>query len=224
MTLDGAGNVSLTTPTPNGGDQTVITTLPVRGEPPQVRMLTSTGNNGLEDGSLSNVVEARDCTLYIETISTGGSGPSWIMRVKPGRANVAPGTPLPLPLSEQVSTVDPFNNVFVLQNRLWYTNPALGDGSCTEDYGVDAVQKFTSSGSTPASVLVTGLNIPAGGIAVAATGVIYAAVVLSRSANPFTTTIAPQLARINPADGTPVVIASGHLKMPVAEDVNWYVN
>lgn len=80
------------------------------------------------------------------------------------------------------------------------------------------MQKHTSSGSGPVNTAVTGVDLPVGGISVASSGAIYAAVLISRSAGFSNNTAKPQMLRINPTGGVPVVLANGHFSMPVAEN------
>ena len=68
------------------------------------------------------------------------------------------------------------------------------------------------------------MDLPVGGISVASSGTIYAAVLISRSAGPGNTTAVPRMLRIPAGGGAAVVLAKGHFSMPVAENFLWHVS
>lgn len=227
LTVDGVGNASLTGPNPVDYQQnyteTVITTYPVRGGKPTTRILTTdySPTNTYFNGP-SDVVEARDGTIYLETSESGGSGATDVYRVPPGPAGPATAYQAMPRYSEYAFDVDARSNFYLLQNRLWCAAPSRDDGDCVDDYGVDVVQHYATSGSGRVDTAVTGVDLPVGGISIASSGAVYAAVLVSRSAGLSNNTAVPRMLRINPAGGPAVVLATGHFSMPVAEDFLWY--
>ena len=201
----------------------MVTTYPVRGGKPTVRKLVSGDpTSSSEFGSVVKAVEARDGTLYLEFFfDDSASGATGIYRVPPGPAGPVVPVPANRTYTEYAFTVDANSNYYLLQNRYWCADPSQSEG-CLDDYGVDDVQRYTSSGAGPTRTAVTGVDLPVGGISVASTGAIYAAVLISRRALPGNSTAVPQLLRIDPAGGRPAVLAAGHFSQPVADDFRWY--
>lgn len=112
MTVDALGNVSLTAPTASDYGTTMITTFPVRGGKPTVRMLVSDPPGSISEyGGRANVIEARDGTLYIEISEvSGGSGASEVFRVAHGPAGSAVARRASPTFSEYAYTVDASSN------------------------------------------------------------------------------------------------------------------
>ena len=223
LTVDAVGNASLTGPNPADYQSTVITTYPVRGGKPTSRILVADYNpNQTFFNSPSGVVEARDGTIYLQTEESGGSGASDLYQVPvgpPGKAVAYDASPR---YSEYAFTVDTASRFYLLQNRLWCTAVGRDEGTCVDDYGVDAVQRYAPSGGGRVDVAVTGVDLPVGGISVASSGSMYAAVLVSRSARDTNSTAVPRMLRIDPAGGAAVVLAQGHFSMPVAENFLFY--
>ena len=223
LTVDAVGNASVTAPNPANYTETLITTYPVRGGKPAVRKLVADYDpRQTEFLDPSHVVEARDGTIYLETDESGGSGATDAYRVPPGPAGPATAYNSKPRFSEYAFNVDSNGHYYLLQNRTWCAAPFRNDGSCVDDYGVDAVQKYDTSGGGRVDTAITGVDLPVGGISVAASGAIYAAIQISRGAGSSNDTAKPQLLRIDAAGGAPVVLASGHFSTPVAENFYWY--
>ena len=223
LTIDGAGNAALTGVNPADDLGTVITTYPVRGGKPVVRTLVS-GDDQSQTyfRDPSDVVEARDGTIYLQTEESGASGATDIYRVPPGRAGSAKAYGASPRYSEYAFNVDSNNNFYLLQNRYWCAVPSRFENGCVDDYGVDFVQRYASSGSDRLDTAVTGVDLPVGGVSVASSGAVYAAVLVSRSAGPANSGAVPRILRINAGGGPAVVLAFGHFSMPVAENFFWY--
>ena len=222
LTIDAAGNASLTGTDPANYLTTVITTYPVRGGRPTVRLLVSGDDNGADFDGPSGVVEARDGTIYLQTEESGASGATDVYRVPTGPAGRAPAYETMQWYSEYAYNVDADSRFYLLQNRYWCAQPSRDENGCVDDYGVDFVQRYTAAGAGPTKTAVTQVELPVGGISVASSGAIYAAVLVSRSAGPTNSIAIPRMLRIDAAGGAPVVLAKGHFSMPVAENFRWY--
>lgn len=225
LTIDAVGNASITAANPAEYTETLITTFPVRGGIPIVRKLVAADDAGQTYFRRPlEVVEARDGTIFMETAVSGGSGAIDLDRVKPGPAGLAKVDGVAPEFSEYAFDVDSSSRFYLLQNRHWCSDPVLGDGSCTADYGVDVVQRYAASGGGRVDIPLQGVDLPVGGISVASSGAIYVAVLVSPNTNPATSTIVPRMLRISPAGGASVVLAKGHFYMPVAENFLWYAS
>lgn len=223
LTVDAVGNASLTGPPLADYLSTVITTYPVRGGTPTSRTLVADYNHSqtfFKDPS--GVIEARDGTIYLETSESGGSGATDLYRVPPGPAGTAVAFNAKPVFSEYAYGVDAGSRFYLLQNRSWCTAVSRDEGACVDDYGVDVVQRYASPGTGRVDTPVTGVDLPVGGISVASSGAIYAAVLVSRSARDANSTAVPRMLRIDPAGGGAVVLAQGHFSMPVAENFRFY--
>ena len=223
LTVDAVGNASLTGPNSADYLETVITTYPVRGGKPTARKLVSSYNSQQTyfNGPYP-VVEARDGTIYLQTNESGGSGATDVYRVPPGPPGPATAYSAMPSYSEYAFTVDSSSRFYLLQNRHWCAAPFRDEGDCVDDYAVDFVQRYASSGADPVRTAVQDVDLPVGGISVAASGDLYAAVLVSRSARSTNSTAIPRMLRISAAGGAPAVLATGHFSMPVAENFRWY--
>jgi hypothetical protein len=223
LTVDAVGNASLTGTNPADDESTVITTYPVRGGKPTSRTVVADYNHDQTYfRSPTGVVEARDGTIYLETSESGASGATDLYRIPPSAPGIAIASNAMPRFSEYAYGVDAGNRFFLLQNRLWCTAPGRDEGQCVDDYGVDAVQRYASPGTGRVDTPVTGVDLPVGGISIASSGAIYAAVLVSESARDTNSTAVPRMLRIDPAGGAAVVLAKGHFSLPVAENFRYY--
>ncbi len=217
LTVDGRGDVSISSPLPTVPTGVRIKTFPAGGGSPTYRIVTVLGQTGSgapgqvdSFGYLSNAVESRDGTVILDLVATGASGAHFFLRVPAGSPLASY---LGAPYAEYAYTFDR-NSTFVLTyNRLWCLSIARHFG-CVDDYGVDSVDRFAPGATTPAVRPVADLALPVGGIAVDDTGRLYGAVLVSRFATDANDGAQPALVTVAPTGGTPTVLAAGHFSSP----------
>ena len=145
-----------------------LTTFLANGGPSRTRAIINVADS---IGNTGGLVETADGTVYADNYSTGGSGAHDVVRVNPGSTLAVYQETR---LSDYAWTVDAKAQLHLMQNRKWCVAPSRGDG-CVDDPAVDEILVFPAVGGTPHRIPTTNVNLPAGGIAVAADQTTYAA-------------------------------------------------